>query len=152
MGPSVPCDPAAPGRPSGPALPLSPCKKRDVTEFTVTSTPPPLTGSRPWSYPLSYETVLTRRTFGTRHTLQKTRVSARCSTAFFKQATPNISGSRRISFFYFPRPQVQVLLLALWLLVHRLPRRILVLPEVQQFQVFLVVPEVRPVFKLWVQV
>lgn len=55
-------------------------------------------------------------------------------------------------FFYFPRPQVQVLLLAPWLLVHRLLRRILVLPEVQQFQVFLVVPEVKPVFKLWVQV
>lgn len=53
-------------------------------------------------------------------------------------------------FFCFPRPQVPVLLLALWLLVHQLHRQILLLPEVQQFQVFLEVPEVRPVFKLWV--
>lgn len=116
----------------------------------MTSTPPLLTESRPWSYPLSYETVLTRRSFRTCHTLQKVKVSPRCSTAFSSRQTTKHFRVQMYFFFCFPRPQVPVLLLALWLLVHRLHRQILVLPEVQQFQVFLEVPEVRPVFKLWV--
>ena len=144
-GPSDPGDPGAPAKPSGPVFPLSPCKHAPVVNTRgLEHGSADKRASSVRSYPLSHETVATRRSLGSRETLQEQQRHDE-SQETKDHLKPSNKGGRG-------RPQAPPLLWALWLLANQLLQRTPDPPGLQQLQVFLVDPEhqinpINPPFK-----